>query len=643
MNVRVSEQTKHIVTLVSELSSLSASDEVSVCEIDRLNVFIEEHLSGTEDIFVTAIQGILEAISRDGKIDEGERELIQRIIRLVDQPISNKPVEAVNGLSFVLTGDFEVDGGKTTAKEMIQAAGGKVKGSVSKKTDYVVAGARGSQSYAMGSFGSKIKEALGLQLKGYEKPVIVHESALMSFFETSEDTSAMSILHQKESRFERQRTSARVVSAEFNGLTAGQKMAFDLVKNGNNLFLSGLGGTGKSYILEKIIRWAEESEKNVIVCAPTGIAAINIGGSTIHRVLGISPKKTLQVDPKPFIPNGSAIPECDLLIVDEISMCRLDLFDYLSEVLQKAATWRAKDGKPPCQLIVVGDFLQLPPVLTKTDRPILETKYGRDVKGGYPFLGNEWESWNFKHVELTEAIRQRDASFVGALNACRVGDMAGVRWIYDNSASQPADNAIVLCGRNTKADEENRHRLNDLAGTATTYYAHTEGDVDSADKPTSDRLVLKPGARVMNLVNVSESSRMNGTLGTVLRCDENSVLVNFDGLGPSTVQTNVWEVTKPSIVDGRTKNDVVGRFEQIPLKLAWAITIHKAQGQTFNAAVVYPECWDSGQLYTAFSRLTSIEGLFIAEPVLDSYLVTSEEAIRFLEQEEDSLLVKKQV
>jgi hypothetical protein len=406
------------------------------------------------------------------------------------------------------------------------------------------------------------------------------------------------------------------------------------VRAGQNIYLSGLGGTGKSYILERIIEWARGTGKQVIVCAPTGIAALNIGGSTIHRTLGIGPDKPLQINPYPYIPDSSPLLNCDLMIVDEISMCRLDLFDYLSSVLKKAAAKRREEGKGCCQLVVVGDFCQLPPVITKADRKILEEKYGFDVKGGYPFMGKEWSSWGFEKIELTEAIRQRDSQFVAALNACRVGDLKGVRWIVAHSAKSPNKDAIILCGHNAKANEENAQRLNGLPGKAHTYLGEQSGDVTSQDRPTELRLILKPGARVMALVNQSEMTYMNGTLGTVVECQERGTVVDFDKLGRSFVTNHKWEITRPILVNGKTSVETIGSFEQLPLKLAWAITIHKAQGQTFDSATVYPSCWDYGQLYTALSRLTKVENLYLAHPVNDKFLVTSQDVLDFLKGED---------
>ena len=416
-------------------------------------------------------------------------------------------------------------------------------------------------------------------------------------------------------------------------MTDGQKKVFDLVKEGRNVYLTGLAGTGKSYIVERIIEWAQTSGLNVITCAPTGIAALNVGGSTIHRVLGIRPMRTLEIDPHPFIPMDSPLLDCDLLILDEVSMCRMDVFDYLSSVLKIAGNMRKRQGKGLCQLLVVGDFCQLPPVVTDEERRFLEEKYGYDVGEAFAFQSSEWDFWDFEKVELCEAIRQRDTQFVAALNACRVGDKNGAHWIEQHALSEPLSDSIILCGTNAQALDENMRRLDALKDEEMTFVAYVTGEVLKADMPTDEELSLKPGARVMALVNNSEDTFMNGSLGTVISCDGSGALVRFDGIGTTFVQSFEWKITKPALVNGRVEKEVVGTFEQIPLKLAWAITIHKSQGQTFDRAIIYPDCWDFGQLYTALSRLTDIHGLYLAHHINDNFLVASKEVLDFLNGE----------
>ena len=634
---QTSERTQKVKALINEVSQLALEEEFGIQDAEMLLDEMTHDFPDDTEVFVTALRSLLEKAVDDGQIDDRERRLITDLARVMRNPISGDPIEHVDGTRIVLTGDFAVEGGKATVEKMIQAAGGKVtKGKPSKLTDYVVVGSEGSSAWAFGNYGSKVKGALNLQLTGKGKVKVVTEEALLAFFEKN-GGGACKVLEGQRNRFQKQWGSAKVVAKDFEGLTEGQQRVFDLVKEGRNVYLTGLGGTGKSYVLERIIEWAESSGREVLVCAPTGIAALNVGGSTIHRTLGISPSRTLQMDPFPYIPDDSPLLKCDLMIVDEISMCRLDLFDYLTSVLRKAARERESEGRPCCQMVVVGDFCQLPPVTTKEEAPILKEKYGFDVRKGYPFMGREWRFWQFEKVELTVAIRQRDADFVAALNACRVGDTRGVRWIEEHAAKRPGENAIILCGTNEQADGENRKRLSSLPSEPYEYLGSITGEVTQKDMPTSQSLILKQGARVMALTNMSENTYMNGSLGTVLSCNKDEVVVNFDGIGVSVVSRHKWEVTVPRLVNGRTEQEVIGTFEQIPLKLAWAITIHKSQGQTFERALIYPKCWEEGQLYTALSRLSSIEGLCLAHPCNDSFLVTSQDVIDFLEGRYDAI------
>lgn len=470
-----------------------------------------------------------------------------------------------------------------------------------------------------------------MELKLADNPTIeiVSEKAFLDALEKT-NADALETLSEKQEEYKRIWSTARSVGRDFHGLTDGQKKAFDLVKEGKNVYLTGLAGTGKSYIVERIIEWAQTSGLNVITCAPTGIAALNVGGSTVHRVLCIRPGRTLEKDPHPFVPTDSPLPDCDLLILDEVSMCRMDLFDYLSAVLKIAGKIRKQKGKGLCQLLVVGDFCQLPPVITNEERRFLEEKYGYDVGEAFAFQSSEWAFWDFEEVELCEAIRQRDAHFVAALNACRFGDKNGARWIEQHALVNPLPDSIILCSTNAQARDENMQRLNALKDEEMTFVAHVTGEVLKSDMPTDEELSLKPGARVMALVNNSEDTFMNGALGTVINCDGPGALVRFDGIEATFVQSFEWKITKPVLINGRIEKEVVGTFEQIPLKLAWAITIHKSQGQTFDRAIIYPDCWDFGQLYTALSRLTGIHGLYLAHHINDNFLVTSKEVLDFL-------------
>ena len=625
----VSEKTIKTKALLDRVSAFGRSGSRDIQRAKAILESIKDDFAETEDLLIIEAERLLDGIVEDGVIDDEESEALSKLAGLFENPVSDSPVTAIAGKRFVLTGEFETEGNKDTVKQMIIAEGGQVTSGVSGKTDYVVVGRNGSPRWGYGSFGNKIRDALKFRFSGKGKAEIVSEAAFLDHVGTN-GPNAMKVLTEVCNRFRKQWEEPQVASKGFSGLTAGQQAAFDVVKAGRNLWLTGLGGTGKSYVLNQIIEWARNSGKNVIVSAPTGIAALNVGGSTVHRVLGITPEMTLGLKFSPYVPDDSPLIACDLMVVDEISMCRMDLFDYLSSALRIAASRR--EDKKISQLVVVGDFCQLPPVFSKGEKAILDQKYGRDVGGGFPFSGFFWEEWHFERIELFEAIRQRDASFVAALNAVRVGDTRGLRWIEEHSAKEPVESAITLCGRNADASKINDAKLGSLQGEPTVYEGRVEGEVEPSDMATEIHLALKPGARVMALVNDSEKTFMNGSLGTVLFCENAGAIVDFDGLGPSFVGFHRWDVTRPYLKEGKTKLEVIGTFTQLPLKLAWAITIHKAQGQTFEAVTLYPECWDSGQLYTALSRVTEVSRLFIAYEMLESFLVVSQDVLRFVER-----------
>lgn len=631
---KTSPKTEKIRYLVNQVTALGVKSDVTNEDLQAVLSSINNEYLSYDDVFVSAAFSLLSQVIEDGIISEEERSLLVSFSDLYTNPVKDEPVTDISGKRFVLTGDFSVEGGKNTVKEMIISEGGKVTGSVSGKTNYVVVGELGSDAWGYGSFGSKIKKAIDLKLSKRLDIKIISEKALIQSFELS-STKAIEVLKTKKERFNKQWASAKTVSPSFRGLTKGQEEAFKLVKSGENVYLAGLGGTGKSYLLEKIIRWARGLDKNVLISAPTGIAALNIGGSTIHRVLGIRPDATLEIKSNPWVDRDSLLYACDLMIVDEISMCRLDLFDYLSKALEKAALLRAEDDLPKCQLLVVGDFGQLPPVVTKEDRQALNKKYGKDIDSGYAFLGSEWHKWNFKFIELTEAIRQRNADFVAALNACRVGDTKGVEWIEGHCLKEPLPESIILCGTNLKAEEENNNNLKKIKEPEYTYEAVISGKVEKSEYPTMVHLALKKGARVMSLVNHPTEKYMNGSLGTVAECGEDAAVVEFDNGNICRLGFHKWEIIKPQLAESKIQYETVGAFEQLPLKLAYAITIHKAQGQTFEKALIYPDCWDPGQLYTALSRLTNIDGLCLAYSCRDDSLRVSDKVLEFYSELEN--------
>ena len=412
---------------------------------------------------------------------------------------------------------------------------------------------------------------------------------------------------------------------KYAGLTDCQKSALTAMLNGRNVFLTGDAGTGKSFVLQRFLDCAK---KNIIACAPTGIAALKLrGGSTIHRAFHLPYRQVY--DYSKTIHPPEEILNAQTIVIDEISMCRVDLFDYIAEMIFKAEkmTGRRK------QLIVVGDFFQLPPVLRREDREVLTNKYP-NLGDGFCFNGANWGFFNFQTFKLDEVIRQSENVFISMLDRARVGDASCLEYFNDQVIyDEPDPEAIFLVPTNAKADRINKMRLAELAGDEYVFTATKEGTVNKGDEAADLELVLKPGARVIALCN--EDNFRNGQIGTVKKIDDRSVKVLWDNKQKSEVHFHEWEITRP-IWNGETiEHDTIGTFKQIPLRLAYAITIHKSQGQTYEKAIVDPSCFDVGQLYVALSRCESIDGLALTQRIWPNALKSSLEVVDFYSQASD--------
>ena len=403
-------------------------------------------------------------------------------------------------------------------------------------------------------------------------------------------------------------------------LKKSQKIALDLMLSGRNVFLSGEAGTGKSYVLRYFLDSVTKSK--VLVCAPTGIAAINVCGATIHR--------TFKAPIGPIVKDPVGVPdvvlEADIIIIDEISMCRCDLFDYVAKTIVDA---EERTGKKK-QLVVVGDFYQLPPVVTDQDREVLE------IAEGFAFQAKLWDYFNFEKVVLTEVVRQGDdVDFVTNLNAIRKGDSSCIAWVNENAAKKE-NKGIHLCSTNKTAADINNQAMRKLKGRVKKYVAIESGEVTENDRATAQELSLKPGTRVMMLVNDKEDKYQNGSLGTISELDRDSLVVDLDNGASVIVERHKWEIMKYEVKtfpsgEKKVEQTVIGTFIQFPIKVAYAITIHKSQGQTYDSANLHPNCFAAGQLYVALSRVKSIKGLHLVNPIKDDYLITSQAVLNFYE------------
>ena len=414
-------------------------------------------------------------------------------------------------------------------------------------------------------------------------------------------------------------------------LNEEQQKAVDIMRSGVNCFVSGDAGTGKSYTLNYFINLSKKDHKNVVVVAPTGIAAINVDGVTLHRLLRLSPRPVIcSVED---VKINRMLVQCDILILEEVSMCRMDLFDYLAISIGKANKLRKEKGLNTIQFIVCGDFFQLPPVLTDRDKEILDSFYGYDVGKAFAFQSKYWKQIRFTNIVLHTVVRQSDKTFSELLNKVRTGNRLAVYEIERLSRKQELQKAIYLSSTNKSVNEKNEAELNALKGIPKKYIAEMAGDLSNSDKMAEDELTLKVNARVMTLVNDFGKGYKNGSLGTILEMKDDYVTVSIDGGGVVNIYPYIWEVKNYSVV---TKNkrkvineEIVGTFTQLPLKLAYAITIHKSQGQTYKSVNLNPRSWDYGQLYVALSRVESLDGLYLTSEISPNYLLTSPEVLDF--------------
>lgn len=414
-----------------------------------------------------------------------------------------------------------------------------------------------------------------------------------------------------------------------------QKYGYAVLMAGYSVFLMGDAGTGKTTLLNKFIHDQRERGRNVLVCAPTGIAALHINGVTIHHQF----KANIQpnVGNKPYNEIVYQLSEVDTLVIDEISICRVDLFDYVVKYIFAANSIRKYANKPKIQVVLSGDFLQLPPVITEVDREILNKYYGHDIGMGFAFQSEFWDTLDLHTVVLTEIVRQENKEFMQILSKLRLGDKTVVDYVMQNCSKVPIDDAINLYGKNDSAMQRNIDELNKIPSELYTHEAIITGGAKITDTNAEMTLAIKVGARVMTLTNKeAEDGTLiygNGSLGTVVAINSDSVTVEFDEGFIENIGLYEWNVEEYYIDSSTGTNKFmsrsIGTVVQYPLKLAYAVTIHKAQGQTYDAVNINPYAWDCGQLYVALSRVKDIKRLYLTSEINYDYIVVSLSVIKF--------------
>lgn len=410
-------------------------------------------------------------------------------------------------------------------------------------------------------------------------------------------------------------------------LTEHQQKAYDAMMSGKNVFLTGEAGTGKSFVISAFLK--ANKKKNILVTAPTGIAAINIHGSTLHRVFG-APTHPIISNVIKKVPDEVKV--ADVIIIDEISMCRVDLFDFVARNIRKAE----EEENKRIQLIVIGDFFQLPPVTKKEDKELLKVIYPTS-KQFFAFESDYWDVFDFQTIYLKDIIRQNDTEFIKQLNKARVGDKSCIEF-FNQYQRNEISGGIVLCGTNKTVLDINNKKLAEIDEKEMISTALYIGNFKETDCLADKDLSLKKGARVMALINHPKGHYQNGTLGTVVSTENGNAIVKFDNGYLEEIEPHTWEKEEYDVVNDFDENGdlhrkllkhVVGSCTQLPLKLAYAITIHKSQGQTFEKVNLIPQCFSCGQLYVALSRVTTLDGLSLLKPIYSNYLKSDEKVVRF--------------
>ena len=420
-------------------------------------------------------------------------------------------------------------------------------------------------------------------------------------------------------------------------LNSEQLYGFDILKTGRNVFITGGAGVGKSSLLNYFINWVNKNtSKNMMITAPTGIAASNIGGVTLSRAFEI-PFGALTYRKKEYSPSDELI-NTDILIIDEISMCRIDTFEFISNKILDANNIRKNYGKPRIQVIVVGDFFQLPPVMTERDKAVLDKYYKTDVGLGFAFQSIFWGFYEFYNITLTQVMRQDNKEFIENLNLIRTGNKAYIDELVKLSDKRVQD-AITICGLNSEANDINLKELDKLTSQKIVYKAEYTGDAHSGETIADDELYVKLGAQVMCTANQPVHkgeipAYFNGMRGTIVGLYSDAIIIRTESGIDIPIQRFEWEVYNYELIKDEAGNDIivkkiVGTVIQFPIKLGYAVTIHKSQGQTYEKANISPYCWECGQLYVAISRVRKIENIHFNSIPDIHYIVVSLNVIKF--------------
>lgn len=441
-------------------------------------------------------------------------------------------------------------------------------------------------------------------------------------------------IKQKDCLIEKEKKRYKV----YNGmlLSDEQSAVVDLLEYTDTCyFITGKAGTGKSTVLKYFV---ENTRKKVVALAPTGIAANIIGGRTIHSFFGLGliiqdVKKDSEVY-SGINAESKLIEELDAIIIDEVSMVRSDVMDMIDHKLRVAR----KNASPfgGVQMILFGDLFQLAPVVKGKEVPIIQSRYQTAYFFGAPSARN-----NIVVCGLTQVFRQTDTVFINVLNKIRTGAITQTELdeLYElcGNNRQHIKTDMYIVPTNEQVNTINNKQLSLLTTDEYTYRAEIVGDASEDDTPTSERITLKVGAVVMMLCNDINKNYINGTLAKVVDLTDDTIKVRISGVGIICVERYTWRKYqyKYNEEEDTIETKQTGSFTQFPLKLAYAITVHKSQGQTFDHATIdYKKAgaFAPGQTYVALSRCRRLEDIQLSVPITKQHIIVNHEAKNYIKQ-----------
>jgi hypothetical protein len=406
--------------------------------------------------------------------------------------------------------------------------------------------------------------------------------------------------------------------------------AIEAIQDGKNLFITGKAGTGKSTLLQY---YRDHFGLGTVFLAPTGVAALNVKGQTIHSFFGFRPDITVEkVAAGEGSKRGSIFRALKTLVIDEASMVRADLLDCVDAFLRRA---RGNYMHPfgGVQMVFIGDLYQLPPVLTWQESKAFHTIY----KSPYFFSSKSFQDFKFEIIELDHIYRQTDLDFIKILNNIREGSLdsensnllnSRVMPLYSNGAG-----AITLTSTKALSEMVNNNHLNALPGSPLSYKGEVFGTFDRSYMPVAENLSLKPGCQVMLLNNEANGRWVNGSLAIVDSVHEKYIKVRLPTEDdPIRIDPVRWEIFRTYIEEGQLQTSSIGSYSQIPAMLAWSITAHKSQGKTFDQVIIDMGrgAFAHGQIYVSLSRCRTLEGIVLRQPIKAEHIHVDPEIKEFL-------------